>query len=157
MHEQESCCQFLRDTMINNNYDGVVFMQVTWYTCAVAVLWSPLMILKQPCSGPSSLRGSTLGIRAAEHKGCNRSMQIDWWWQPRAVFGHRFHFISWHMPQKWSQFNCMTLSWWSRYDIVPVTLHYHTRPQDYDSLSAEIRWNNYINFFNEFRKKNETD
>ena len=26
---------------------------------------------------PSSLRGSTLGTRAAEHKGCNWGMQID--------------------------------------------------------------------------------
>ena len=27
---------------------------------------------------PSSIRGSTLGIRAAEHKGRNWGMQIDW-------------------------------------------------------------------------------
>ena len=26
----------------------------------------------------SSFRGSTLGTRAAEHKGCNWGMQIDW-------------------------------------------------------------------------------
>ena len=26
---------------------------------------------------PSSLRGSTLGTRAAEHQGCNWGMQID--------------------------------------------------------------------------------
>ena len=26
---------------------------------------------------PSSLRGSTLGTRAAEHKGCNWGMQVD--------------------------------------------------------------------------------
>ena len=49
---------------------------------------------------PSSLRGSTLGTRAAEHKGCNWGMQIDWWLQPRAVFGHTFSGIIWHMPQK---------------------------------------------------------
>ena len=31
-----------------------------------------------PClPEPSSLRGSTLGTRAAEHEGCNWSMQVD--------------------------------------------------------------------------------
>ena len=45
---------------------------------------------------PSFLRGSTLGTRAAEYKGCNWSMQIDWWLQPRAVFGHTFSGIIWH-------------------------------------------------------------
>ena len=49
---------------------------------------------------PSSLRGSTLGTRAAEHKSCNWGMQIDWWLQPRAVFGHTFSGIIWHMSQK---------------------------------------------------------
>ena len=53
-------------------------------------------------------------------------MQIDWWLQPRVVFGHSFSGIIWHMPQKWSQFNCMTLSWWPRHEIVSVTLHYIT-------------------------------
>ena len=67
-------------------------------------------ITAQGLPEPSSLRGSTLGTRAAEHKGCNWGMQIDWWLQPCAVFGHSFSGISWHMPQKWSQFNCMTLS-----------------------------------------------
>ena len=42
----------------------------------------------------------TLGTSAAEHKGCNWGMQIDWWLQPRAVFGHTFSGIIWHMPQK---------------------------------------------------------
>ena len=67
-------------------------------------------ITAQGLPEPSSLRGSTLGTRAAEHKGCNWGMQIDLWLQPCAVFGHSFSGISWHMPQKWSQFNCMTLS-----------------------------------------------
>ena len=49
---------------------------------------------------PSSLRGSTLGTRAAEHKGCKWVMQVDWWLQPCAVFGHSFSGIIWHMPQK---------------------------------------------------------
>ena len=62
-----------------------------------------------------------LGTRAAEHKGCNWGMQIDWWLQPRAVFGHTFSGIIWHMPQKWSQSNCMTLSWWPCHKIVSVT------------------------------------
>ena len=34
-------------------------------------------ITDQGVPEPSSLRGSTLGIRAAEHKGCNWGMQID--------------------------------------------------------------------------------
>ena len=59
---------------------------------------------------PSPLRGSTLDTRAAEHEGCNWGMQIDQWLQPCAVFGHSFSGISWHMLQKWSQFDCMTLS-----------------------------------------------
>ena len=67
-------------------------------------------ITAQGLPEPSSLRASTLGTRAAEHKGCNWGMQVDWWRQPCAVFGHSFSGISWHMPQKWSQFNCMTLS-----------------------------------------------
>ena len=31
-------------------------------------------------------------------------MQIDWWLQPCAVFGHSFSGISWHMPRKWSHY-----------------------------------------------------
>ena len=57
-------------------------------------------ITAQGLPEPSSLRGSTLGTRAAEHKGCNWGMQIDRWLQPCAVFGHSFSGISWHMPQK---------------------------------------------------------
>ena len=30
------------------------------------------------------------------------------------------------LPRKWSQFNCMTLSWWPRHEMVSVTLHLHT-------------------------------
>ena len=57
-------------------------------------------ITAQGLPEPSSLWGSTLGIRAAEHKGCNWGMQIDWWLQPRAVFGHTFSGIIWHMSQE---------------------------------------------------------
>ena len=58
-------------------------------------------ITAQGLPEPSSLRGSTLGTRAAEHiKGCSWGMQVDWWLQPRAVFGHSFSDFSWHMPQK---------------------------------------------------------
>ena len=73
---------------------------------------------------PLSLRESTLGTRGAEHKGCTWGMQIDRWLQPRAVFGHTFSGISWHMPQKWSQLNCMTLSGRPHHELVSVTLHY---------------------------------
>ena len=66
--------------------------------------WEPkyyeASITAQGLPEPSSLWGSTLGTRAAEHKGCNWGMQIDWWLQPRAVFGHNFGGIIWHMPQK---------------------------------------------------------
>ena len=34
-------------------------------------------ITSQGLHEPSSLRGSTLGTRAAEHKGCNLGMQVD--------------------------------------------------------------------------------
>ena len=34
-------------------------------------------ITAQGLPEPSSLRGSTLGTRVAEHKGCNWSMQVD--------------------------------------------------------------------------------
>ena len=57
-------------------------------------------ITAQGSRKPSSLRGSTLGTRAAEHEGCNWGMQVDWWLQPCAVFDHSFSGISWHMPQK---------------------------------------------------------
>ena len=83
-------------------------------------------ITAQGLPEPSTLRGSTLGIRAAEHKGCNWGMQIDWWLQLCTVFGHSFSGISWHMPQKWSQFNCMTLSKGSairQYPLQFITLH----------------------------------
>ena len=66
--------------------------------------WGPIYyeasITAQGLPEPSSLRDSTLGTRAAEHKGCNWGMQVDWWLQPCAVFGHRFSNFSWHMPHK---------------------------------------------------------
>ena len=52
---------------------------------------------------------------------CNWGMQIDWWLQPRAVFGHTFSGIIW---QKWSQFNCMTIvmaSSWDRASLMYIT------------------------------------
>ena len=42
-------------------------------------------ITAQGLPEPSSLLGSTLGTRAAEHKGCNWGMQVDWWLQPCAA------------------------------------------------------------------------
>ena len=43
--------------------------------------WGPIYyeasITAQGLSEPSPLRGSTVGTRAAEHKGCNWGMQID--------------------------------------------------------------------------------
>ena len=66
----------------------------------IIIVYYEALITAQGLPEPSSLRGSTLGTRAAEHKGCNWGMQIDWWLQPRAVFGHTFSGIIWHMPQK---------------------------------------------------------
>ena len=43
--------------------------------------WGPInykaSITAQGLPEPSSLWGSTLGTRAAEHKGCNWDMQVD--------------------------------------------------------------------------------
>ena len=67
----------------------------------VGAIYYEASITAQGLPEPSSLRGSsTLGIRADEHKGCNWGMQVDWWLQPWAVFGHTFSGIGWHMPQK---------------------------------------------------------
>ena len=41
------------------------------------LLYFEASITAQGLPEPSSLRGSTLGTRAAEHKGCNWGMQID--------------------------------------------------------------------------------
>ena len=57
-------------------------------------------ITAQALPESSSLRGSTLGTRAAEHKGCSWGIQVDRWLQPCAVFGHTFSGIGWHMPRK---------------------------------------------------------
>ena len=44
--------------------------------------WGPIYyeasITAQGVPESSSLRGSTLGTRAAEHKGCNWGMQVNW-------------------------------------------------------------------------------
>ena len=51
-------------------------------------------ITAQGLPEPSSIRGSTLVTRTAEHKSCNWGMQVDWWLQPCAVFDHSFSGIS---------------------------------------------------------------
>ena len=58
------------------------------------LIYYKALITAQGLLEPSSLRGSKLGTRAAEHKGCNWGMQIDWWLQSRAVFGHTFSDIT---------------------------------------------------------------
>ena len=64
------------------------------------LIYYEALITAQGLPELSSLQGSTLGTSAAEHKGCNWGMQVDWWLQPCAVFDHSFSGISWHMPQK---------------------------------------------------------
>ena len=78
-------------------------------------------ITAQGLHEPLSLRGSTLGTRAAEHKGCNWGIQIDWWLQPCAVFGHSFSGISWRRNE------VNSIAWLYRRaqpKIVFITLHY---------------------------------
>ena len=41
------------------------------------VIYYEASITAQGLPEPSSLRGSTLGTRAAEHRGCNWGMQVD--------------------------------------------------------------------------------
>ena len=70
--------------------------------------------------------GEYIGIRAAEHKGCNWGMQIDWWLQPRAVFGQTFS------PLAASSGICLrnkvnSIAWlyWDGCTMTPwVSLHY---------------------------------
>ena len=72
---------------------------VTAYA-ARELIYYKASITAQGLPEPSSLRGCTFGTWAAEHKGYNWGVQIDWWLQPSAVFGHTFSGIIWHMPQK---------------------------------------------------------
>ena len=52
----------------------------------------------------SSLRGSALGTRLAEHKGCNWDVQVDWWLQPKKLCSATLSGIC-HRNK--SQLNCM--------------------------------------------------
>ena len=56
-------------------------------------------------------------------EGCKWGMQIDWWLQPRAVFGHTVSGIFYSICHR-NKVNCMTLSWWPRHEIVSVTYIY---------------------------------
>ena len=62
---------------------------------AYKMLWLMLSQAQRSCyrglPEPSSLRGKTLGTKAAEHKGCNWGMQVDWWLQPCAGFDNSWH------------------------------------------------------------------
>ena len=63
--------------------------------------WEPIYymasITAQGLPEPLSLRGSTLGTRAAEHKGCNWACKLTDGCSLKTVFDHTF---IWHMPQK---------------------------------------------------------
>ena len=57
---------------------GVFFLPPPWFfTCGKNLVPMSVNPDNQGLPEPSSLRGSTLGTRAAEHKGCNWGMQID--------------------------------------------------------------------------------
>ena len=43
----------------------------------VGAIYYEASITEQGLPEPSSLQGSTLGTRAAEHEGCNWGMQVD--------------------------------------------------------------------------------
>ena len=65
-------------------------------------------ITAQDLPEPSSLRDSTLGTRAAnsEHKGCNRACTLTDGCSLEKLCSAT-HMHMWHMPQKYSQLNCM--------------------------------------------------
>ena len=74
---------------------------------------------------PSSFRGSASipeqpNIKIATARGT----RIDWWCGSFELCSatHACSGIIWQMPQKWSQFNCMTLSWWPCHSISYITL-----------------------------------
>ena len=81
-------------------------------------------ITAQGLPEPSSLRGSTLGTRAAEHKGCNWGMQVDWWLQPCAVFNHSFNQLAYATEMKSIQLHDSIVRLSQK--IVSFTLHYIT-------------------------------
>ena len=57
-------------------------------------------------------------------KAVNWSMQVDWWLQSCAVFGHSFSGFSWHMPQ--TKVDSIAWLYWRAQpkDIVSYTLYY---------------------------------
>ena len=74
---------------------------------------------------PSPLRGSTLGTRAAEHKGCtacNWGMQIDWWLQSCTVF--QWYPLAYATEMKTIQLHDSIKGLSQK--IVSITLHYTT-------------------------------
>ena len=91
-------------------------------------------ITAQGLPEPSSVRGSTLDTSAAEHKGCNWGMQVDWWLQPCTVFNHCF---SGRLSAGICHRNKVnSIAWLYRTaqpkdSIIYITLHYHhTMPYD---------------------------
>ena len=94
---------------------------VTAYNFECGSIYYNASITAQGLPDPSSILGNKLVTRAAEDEGCNYGMQIDWRLQSRAVLGHTFIRIIWHMPRIWSQFSCMTIPWWSCHEMVSVT------------------------------------
>ena len=83
-------------------------------------------------SEPSSLRGSTLGTRAAEYKGCNWGMQVDWWLQLCAVFSATVSVVSAGICHR-NKVN--SIAWLYREaqpkdSIIYITLHYITLPPE---------------------------
>ena len=69
------------------------------------LIYYKALITAQDIPETSSLRGSTLGTRGAEHKAVAITGHASWLMVAalKAVLGHTF----WHTPQKWSQLNCM--------------------------------------------------
>ena len=76
--------------------------------------WGPIYyeasIIAQGIPELSFIRGSTLGTRAAEHKGCNWGMQMIDGCSLELCVATLSVASSGIAPQKYTQFNCMTLS-----------------------------------------------
>ena len=98
----------IRNTSVSNAHNLYVCLMPFNHTCVQwfwiwlprfeswvgANLYIKASITAQGLLEPLSFWGSTLGTRAAEHKGCNWGMQVDWWLEPFFKFGHSFSVIS---------------------------------------------------------------
>ena len=144
---------YIFKTSINNQYASLSLVHLTdnWFYCmhsSVVVtaydfesgrpgtnlecgpIFYEASITAQVLPEPSSLRGSTLGTRATEHKGCTWGMQINWWLQPRAVFSATpfWHQLAYATKMKSIQLldSIVMASPWDSISYI-ISLHYTQR------------------------------